>query len=77
MGDNIAALQTAQKILAKLYDSQLNNATSAVKSVGVDGTEVVYQSSDELQQAILFWERRVAILRGSRRRASSIRLDGF
>jgi hypothetical protein len=72
-----SSLAAAQAILAELYQSRLAMGQTNVVSITIDGEQTVFSSPGQLETAILFWERRVAILSGKRRRAATIRLDGF
>jgi|SRR5579884_1009249 len=73
------SLATAQAILNQLYDAQLKLLGNNVEfvSVAVDGQTVQFRDPDSVQKAIVFWERKVALLSKTRRRVSSIRLDRF
>lgn len=64
------------KILGKLYVAR-ESATVGKTSVTVDGIQTIYQSPQQLDQAIQFWERKLAFATGRRRRAMAIRLDNF
>lgn len=75
MAIDVAALQTAQTILNQLYAAAQNNP--GVLSISVDGQDVTYNSPQQFNEAILFWERRVALLSKRRNRISTIRMDRF
>lgn len=69
---------TAQRILSELYKSREDIATGgSFASVNIDGQAFTYTSVAQLDQSILFWERKVARLTGRRRRVMSLRLDNF
>ncbi len=69
------SLAKAQAILDKLYDARLTSATSGVISVGTDGQATTWASPGQLDTAIQFWQKQVALLSGQRRRVRPIRLD--
>jgi len=69
---------TAQRILSALYKSREEIAAGgSFSTVNIDGQSFAYTSAAQLDQSILFWERKVAYLTGRRRRVRSIRLDCF
>jgi hypothetical protein len=73
---DVAALSQAQAVLATLYSAAANNAGGVIRVV-VDGQDVTYSTPGQLNSAIMFWEKKVALLSGRRRRVSTIRLDRF
>ncbi len=69
------SLAKAQAVLDKLYEARLSSAASGVISSGTDGQMTTWASPAQLDTAILFWEKKVALLSGQRRRVRSMRLD--
>ena len=51
--------------------------TGGIISTTVDGQSVTFENFGQLQARILFWEKKVALLSGARRRTASIRTDSF
>jgi len=68
---------TAQRILSALYTAREEIAVSGMASVSIDGQTFAYSSVSQLDNSILFWERKVARLTGRRRRLMPVRLDRF
>lgn len=74
---DIQSLKSFQAILTALYAARLTLATSPYAEVTIDGQQVRFQTISQLDESILFWERKVALLSNRRRRASTVDLTGF
>lgn len=69
---------TAQRIVSELYKAREEIAAGgSFASVTIDGQSFTYSSASQIDQSILFWERKVARLTGRRRRVTAMRLDRF
>jgi len=69
---------TAQRIVSELYKAREQIASGgSFATVNIDGQAFSYTSAAQLDQTILFWERKVARLTGRRRRVTTLRLDRF
>ena len=69
-------LLACQAILNTLYAARQTIATGGLSSIMIDGEQTVFHSSVQLEASIQLWERKVAILNGTRRRIRHIRFCG-
>lgn len=71
---DVAALKQAQGILNTLYAAAASASGQGVISVTIDGQQTTWASPGQLNQSILFWEKKVAFLSNRRKRTQSIYL---
>lgn len=62
------SLLSCQAIVNALYSARLQLASQGTASITIDGEQTVFYRPADLEQSILFWERKVAVLSGKRRR---------
>jgi hypothetical protein len=73
--DRQNSLTAAQRIVDALYSARLKLAAQQHATVTIDGQSVTFRDPAKLDDQILFWERKVALLSGRRRRVQTMRLD--
>ena len=67
-----SSLRVASQILTSLYTARQTIALTGLASITIDGQQTVFNDPAKLDESILFWERKVALLSGRRRRTRAI-----
>lgn len=66
------AVNRASAILDTLYTARATLAAGNVVTTTVDGESVTFATPAQLENSILFWERKVALLTGQRKRVTRL-----